>query len=215
MVDRIIEQMNFPFEFITPTEVIIEETSTGVAMIRGTLLREGTSRNGNLYTIKEMKAIAKRTEGQPIYVGVTEKLDPNLGIRRKGMHANTKPNKVGRIIQTIFNKAKRVVKFVGEIVNTAQHPDIISKVKSGWGISIGGVAEKARLIIEESGRIVTKVMGMVVNHVQLLAPWVKRGQDEAIVENVQIQESMIFYEPLEEETTVIYRGLGIKSADYS
>ena len=204
MANRIeIEEMNFPFEFISPLEVTIEETSLGVAIIRGTLLREGVSKNGNLYTIKEMKKIAKATEGQPIYVGTTTKMDVNLGIIRKGMHDNTKSNKVGRIIQAIFNDVKRVIKFVGEVVNTENHPDIISKIKAGWGISIGGVAEKARKIIEETGRILTKVMGMRVTHVQLLAPWIVKGQEEAKVESVEIQESMIFYEALEKEITSI------------
>jgi len=195
MVDRVIqEEMRFPFEFISPTVVTIEESSTGVAMISGTLLAEGISRNGNVYTVSEMKKIAKQAVGMPIYVGTMTKLDTNLGIRRKGMHANVEPNRVGKIISAVFNKIARKIKYWAELVNTKAHPKIIEEVKSGWGISIGGVATKARMILDHFGRILTKVLGMKLTHIQLLPPKVVRGQDAACVEGVEIQESMIFYD---------------------
>lgn len=201
MVDgRVVEQMvMFPFEFIAPTEIEIEETASGVALIKGVLLREGTSKNGNLYTISEMEKIAKQAEGMPIYVGTTTKVDPNYGIARKGMHNNTTPNKVGKILSATFDKTKRVIRYIAQILNTVVHPKIIEEVKAGWGISIGGVCTKARLVIDGVGRVLTKVLGMKLNHVQLIPPNVIRGQDEAIVSEVQIQETMIIYETIPEQ----------------
>lgn len=203
MVDRVIqEEMRFPFEFISPTVITIEETSAGVAIISGTLLAEGISRNGNVYTVSEMKKIAKQAIGMPIYVGTMTKLDTNLGVRRKGMHANVEKNRVGKIINAVFKKAIRKIKYWAELVNTVVHPKIIEEVRAGWGISIGGVATKAKIILDQFGRILTKVLGMKLTHVQLLPPKVVRGQDAAKVEGVEIQESMIFYDVPEPKITI-------------
>lgn len=203
MVSRVIqEEMRFPFEFISPTVVTIEETSTGVAMISGTLLAEGISRNGNVYTVSEMKKIAKQAMGMPIFVGTMTKLDPNLGIRRKNMHANVRKHRVGKIISAIFDKVTRKIKFWAELVNTISHPKIIEEVRQGWGISIGGVATKARIVLDQFGRILTKILGMKLSHIQLLPPTTVRGQDAAKVEGVEVQESMIFYDVPKPKITV-------------
>lgn len=185
----------FPFEYISPTHVSIEESYHGVAIITGTLLAEGISRNGNLYTVEEMANIAPQAEGMPVYVGTIEGIDPNTGLKVKGIHANLEENRVGRIIRAIFDPIARKIKFWAEIVNTATHSDIIQKIKEGWGISIGGIATNAKYALDKiANRIVTKIMGLQLNHVQLLAPNVIRGMDSAQVEDVQIQESMLFYE---------------------
>lgn len=200
----------FQFEYTSPAKVTVEETSQGVAIIQGTLLSEGISRNGNLYTVEEMEYIAHQGEGIPIYVGTMTKADPNTGIMCKNMHANVNDNKVGEIIRTAFDSLSRRIKFWAKIYNTESYPDIIEKVKSGWGVSIGGLATKAKHIFDGiSNKIVTKIMGLQLNHVQLLAPSVVRGQDTAQVENVQVQESMIFYEMPRRKTIEIKKGLGI------
>src|SRR3989304_5994106 len=138
MVDRIEEEMIIPFVFNAPAEFEVEETAQGVAIIKGVLLREGVSTNGNLYTIDEMEKIAEQAEGMPIFFGVKEKV--LNGIMRKNAHANDEPNQVGRIISAFFDKVKRVIRYVAEIVNTKLHPTMIEEVKAGWGVSIGGVA---------------------------------------------------------------------------
>ena len=216
MAHRIVEQMvMFPFEFISPTEITIEESASGVAMVTGTLLREGVSRNGNLYTVSEMENIANQAEGMPIYVGTTTKVDPNYGIKRDNTHANFEENRVGRIIRTVFNKVKRIIKFWAELVNTKSHPKIIEEVKQGWGISIGGIATKAKVVMDEVGRLLIKVLGMKLKHVQLLAPHIARGQVEAQVDGVEIQESMVFYDLPKQtmEVNKIDLGHGIKNVD--
>lgn len=189
------QEMCFPFNFLTPVEVTVEETLAGVAMITGTLLVEGLTRNKHLYTIQEMVKIAKSAEGVPIFAGIMTKIDPNTGLRAKNMHANVKPNKVGKIIKTVFNKAKRKIKFWAEVVNTKKFPTLIQEIKTGWGISIGGMAHGARWVFKKFGKVrklVLDIRDMVVNHVQLIPPTVTRGQKEAKVESVSIQETMTF-----------------------
>lgn len=196
MADRIVQEMRmFPFEFIAPVKVDIEETAHGVAIIKGTLLAEGVSRNGNVYTINEMKEIAKQAKDMPIYVGTMTKMDPLTGIIKKHMHRDKKEHLVGRILEAFFHKASRTIKYVAELVNSKIHPKIIQEVKAGWGVSIGGVAHKAQLVLDTFGRILTKILGMKLNHIQLLPPHVIAGQDEAKVEEVTVQESMIITEP--------------------
>lgn len=185
--------MRFPFEFISPAEVTIEEASKGVAMIRGTLLAEGESRNRNLYTIAEMKRIVETAIGLPIYFGVMIKRDPNTGMMMKNMHANTLENKIGEIIHSWFDKVKRKIKFIAEVANTVKYPNIIESIKKGWGISIGGIATRAKRVINEAGRVLTKILGLKLNHIQLLPPEVIRGQRAAKVEGVKVEETMIIY----------------------
>jgi len=196
MVNGINGQMvMFPFEFSAPTEIEIEETNKGVAIIKGIMLREGTSTNGNLYTIDEMKNIAGQAEGMPIYVGTTTKFDPNLGIVRNNMHSNFEPDRVGRIVTAIFDPIKRVIKYIAELVNTKNHPRIIEEVKAGWGVSIAGTAN-AQVVIDKSRKILYKITGMVLKSLQLIAPHIKLGQNEARVTDVEIQETMIIDEPI-------------------
>lgn len=194
MANRIIqEQMNFPFEFLAPTEIEIEESSQGVALIRGIMLREGVSNNGNLYTVPVMEEIASQAEGMPLYVGTATKIDPNLGIKRNNMHADFEDNRVGRIIQCIYDPIKRVIRYIAELVNTANHPRIIEEVKAGWGVSIKGLANAQ--IVLDGKKMLYKIVNMTFKSLQLLAPHVVLGQNEARVESVEIQETMIFDEP--------------------
>jgi hypothetical protein len=195
MVDETIvtEQfIQFPFLYITPTEIVVEETNTEKATIKGVLLREGMSSNGNLYTIEEMESIAKQAENIPMYLGARPKYDPNLGIVKQNAHANDDDNKIGKIINAVFSAKERLIRFVAEIYNTVKFPTLVEEVKSGWGVSIGGIATKAKLMINELGKMITKVMGMQLNHVQLLSPTIKLGQDEARIDGVEIQETMQF-----------------------
>ena len=191
MADRINEEFIFPFEFRTPLTIIQEAKKEGVALIQGTLLAEGVSRNGNLYTIEEMERIAKQAEGTPIYYGTMTKIDPQTGMIIRNAHANIPENKVGRIIKAWLDRKARKIRFIAEVVNTPKFPDIIKKIKSGWGISIGGIATKAKYVMDKIGRILLKVLGLKLNHVQLLSPSTLRGMQSAKVEKVQIQETMI------------------------
>lgn len=188
--------LGFPFEYVSPVHVTIEESTQGVAIIKGTLLAEGESKNGNLYTVEEMERIAPQAEGKPIYVGTMFKCDTKTRLCSKNAHANIKENLVGRIIKAVFDPVKRVINFWARIMNTEKYPKLIEEVKGGWGISIGGVAMNARRVITKLGRILTKILGLKLQHIQLLSPKTIRGQDVAKVEGVTIQETMNLYTDL-------------------
>jgi hypothetical protein len=187
--------MEFPYLFYSPVEITIEETSQGVAMLKGTLLVEGFSRNKNLYTIEEMEQIAKRAQGVPMYYGVKDDINPNTGTMSKNLHADDSDNMIGKIIKTAFDAIKRKITFIAEVANTPKYPDIISKVKSGWGVSIGGFVTQANWIVDKIRGLCMKIKNMTVEHVQLVPPSIVRGQDEAKVEDVTIQECMVMEMP--------------------
>ena len=195
MATEIRETMILNYEFQSPLEIEIEETTQGVAIIKGTLLAEGVSKNGRLYTLDEMENIAETAEGAPIYYGTMSKWQN--GKLMHNAHANTRENQVGKILHAFVDMVKRKINFVAEVLNTEKFPNILDRIKKGWGISIGGKA-RAEVIKDSFGRLLTKVKNMFVNHVQLLDPQTVRGQDEAQVEGdpepQEIQESFVWYE---------------------
>lgn len=212
----------FKFEYQTPTEITIEESASGSAIIEGVLLSEGVSRNGNMYTLPEMENIARQSEGIPIYYGVRTGINPKTGLICKTLHDNREEQKIGKIIKTRLDKNLKKIFFVAEVFNTDKHPNIINQIKSGWGVSIGGFVTKADYVIDKIGRKLLKVKDMVVNHLSVIPPTIVRGMDSAKIDNVQvqetfipIQESMMFDLPIEEtyqpdETIVVFKGSGIK-----
>lgn len=188
--------MNFSFEFTSPIIVRVEESvpdadGRRVAIIEGTLLREGVSANSNLYTVEELEAIAMQGNDAdiPIYYGTTIKIDPNDGRLKKGMHANMDDNQVGSLMQTIFDSANRAIHFFAKVWDTPKFPDLISRIKSGWGVSIGGMAHNAKLVLTDAGQILTKIAGMDLSHVQLIDPSARRGMASAQVEKITIEET--------------------------
>lgn len=187
--------MDFPFNFISPIDIKIEETSNGVAIIEGTLLKEGVSRNGNLYTIEDMENIAEKARGVQINFGVVRKIDDTFGALVKTLHDETESAVVGKIMETFIDAKDRAIKFIGHVVNTDKYPDIINRIKAGWGVSIGGWAKKAMYIPHKLRGMVLKIKDMLVTHVQLVPPNIVRGQAAAQVEKVHVQEVMIFQIP--------------------
>ena len=186
----------FNFDFTSySTEVIVEETAiAGRALIKGIMLREGVSNNKNVYTIPEMKNIVSQCVGMPIYVGAATKLDTNNGMIRPNMHADFEPNRVGKIISAVFDPIKRCINYVAEIFNTASFPKMVEEIKAGWGVSIKGKAD-AQLIVDGSNRILYRIQNMIFKSLQLLAPHVKLGQDEARVQSVEVEETFIMDAP--------------------
>jgi hypothetical protein len=167
------------------------------------------SRNKNLYTIEEMEHIAKEAEGKPMFFGTVEGVNPNTGTWSKQLHDERNQSQVGKIISTVFNALKRKVTFVAEVANTEAYPDLLSKLKAGWGVSIGGIVKKAQYVVNKNMELCVKIKDMIVQHVSLVPPEVVRGQDEAKVEHVKIQECMIFDKP-EEKILFIIEGKGVK-----
>jgi hypothetical protein len=195
------ESMGFDFEFTSPLAIEVEESLLGVAMITGTLLAEGLSKNGRLYTLDEMEQIADTAKGVPIYYGTMKKwLNGQL---TNNAHANVEETRVGEITETWIDKLARKIKFRAHIVNSSNFPNLVDQVKKGWGVSIGGKGMAQRLI-DTAGREIMKIIDMIVSHVQLLEPNTPRGQDEAQVEDSEpkmIEESFSW---VEEKPTVTH-----------
>lgn len=201
----------FDWQYVSPVALDVEETEQGVAIIRGTLLSEGVTGNGHLYTLDEMENIAKNAEGVDIYYGTMMKFDESIGMFKKNAHADESDNKVGKIMKTLFDRVGRKISFIAQIMNTDNFPDLINKVKKGWGISIGGKGI-GEYLIDSLGRLITKVVGMQVNHVALLDPQTPRGQQSAQVEGTtEFQESMVIYVP-RLSIVIIEEGAGIKTS---
>jgi len=187
------ESMKFDFEYTSPIFIDIEESATGVAMVTGTLLSEGISRNGNEYTLDEMEQIAKTAKGVPIYFGTETRINPNTGLMTKNMHRNFKEDSyVGEITETWIDKIARKIKFRAHIIGNSNFPNLIEEIKKGWGVSIGGKGI-GKTFFDSAGRKITKIINMIVNHVQLLTPDMPSGVEDAKIETAEpkvIQESL-------------------------
>jgi hypothetical protein len=195
------ESMNFDFEFTTPLFFEIEESAIGVAMITGTLLSEGVSRNGNQYTLDMMDQIAQTAIGAPIFFGTTTRVNPNTGLLTKNMHLKEAFARVGEITETWIDNATRKIKFRAHIIANETFPNLVNEIKKGWGVSIGGKGF-GKTFFDAAGRKITKILSMIVNHVQLLSPDMPSGVDDAKIETAEpkiIQESMMW---VEEEPTI-------------
>lgn len=190
------ESMRFDFEFTSPLFLEIEESAIGVAMITGTLLSEGISRNGNEYTLDTMEQIAQTARGVPIYFGTTTRIDPNTGRLTKNMHLREEYAQVGEITETWIDRVAKKIKFRAHIIGNEHFPNLIQEIKKGWGVSIGGKGF-GKTLFDMAGRKITKILSMIVNHVQLLSPDMPAGVDDAKVETAEpkvIQESMTWVE---------------------
>jgi hypothetical protein len=192
--------MTDTINFLSTSPVRIEESLNGLygdstkLQISGTMLTEGISRNGNLYSIEELQNIASQASGKPIYFGTMSGISPNTGLFTKNLHADVADNLVGRIrnAYVTLRDGKKLIQFFGEVWNTSKFPDLVKRVKSGFGISIGGFVQEAKYILNDVGRKLLKIKNLLLDHICLIEPSVVRGQDDAKVETVKVQETMIF-----------------------
>jgi len=99
---KIIITRKMPFHF--ESGISIEESKTS-RIISGTLLREGISRNGRIYTIEEMVKISKQAVGIPIYYGVD----------LKNRHKKGEP--IGKIVRAHFDEKLKTIKFWARITS--------------------------------------------------------------------------------------------------
>ena len=183
--------LDYNLEFVVTGPLEIEETFQSRALLSGIFLKlDSATKNGNEYQVEEGQQIANGLVGMPVYFGA----DPFTN-----KHIKNPENQVGRVIKTLFDKAAKIIKGTIEIFNTKTFPDIVQRVKNGWGFSIGGKAailQKTGLI-NQIGRAIKRVFGMKPNHLQLLEPIVPRGQEEAAVDDVNLQETLAIEESLE------------------
>jgi hypothetical protein len=192
--------MKIGFEF--NTTVSVGEVNENSVTISGTLLVEGVTRNKRLYEIDEMENIASQAAGVPIITGIKRVVGADGQMRT--IHDDNPMNEIGQVTKTTFQKSKRKITFVGRIWNTPKFPDIVQKVKLGWGISIGGFVNEAHMIVDEIKGKLMKIKDMIVQHVCLIPPEIGRGQDAAQVETVN--ECLMLYE--DEDNTLTSQELG-------
>jgi hypothetical protein len=151
-----------------------------------------------------------------MYYGVMQDINPNTGLPVKNLHADVEPNRIGKILKTTLDKINRKITFIAEVANTPNFPDIVSKIKAGWGVSIGGFVTKANWFVDAVKGLCMKIKNLTVEHVQLIDPTVVRGQDAAKVEDVAVQECMIMDVPLPKLSLgKVTIGKGIKSVSIS
>jgi len=165
-------------EFVVTSPLEVEETYSDRAILSGVFLKlADVTRNGREYQVEEGAQIATLLQGMPVYFGA----DPLTGKHKKG-----EPFKVGNVINTLFDKVKKIISGKVEVWNTKLYPDLISRIKKGWGFSIGGKAMDLQPtgFLNELGRKIKRVLGMRPNHMQLIPPTTIRGQDEAQVEDI-------------------------------
>jgi len=185
MLDGIIE-----FNFTSP--LIIEETTKDYVMVEATLLKEGVSKNGHLYTVQEtdFKNVAKTAIGKPIYFGTNifgeHKAPPIKGTflqRHSGTFSEVKP--VGKIVKAWFESHGRKVKAKLKI----WEPTLMKRIREGFKVSVRGIFNKFRKVLF-GGKKAIQIIGLKIKDVQLLKPSTTVGVSGAKVDKV-LEESMV------------------------
>lgn len=183
---------------------VIEETvSKDFIVVKGCLLAEGMTGNGHYYSFPEIKKIAKDLVGKSVRFGSTI----------KGKHFKKKIYEVGRVIETWVDTVKKRIIGRVKVWNTKHYPKIIETIQfygKAMGFSIGGDAKGLvpilknglPILINTGHGFVAKIVGMIVDHLQIVPPNVPRGQQSAKVLNIEETLQNIELIPIEETLTV-------------
>lgn len=185
------------YHFIVVTPLSVEETHSDRVMLSGVFLRlDSATANGREYISTEGKTIAESLVGMPVYYGAKFVVDPQ-SLKAGWKHIKEQSAHVGRVIKAVYDNAKKVIKGVIEVWNNEKFPSLVSKIKKGFGFSIGGIIQKFIPTgkINSLGNPVVKAVGMEANHLQLLPPKIPRGQKEARVEEVKPVEETVMFDP--------------------
>jgi len=170
--------IEYNFTITTPIEVF-ESLGPNKVRVGGTFIRlEVPTKNGRIYQVQEAEQIAKDLMGKAVYIHA----DPTTGL-----HYNKDDMLVGQIASVIIDKAKKLIRGFIDIWNTPKFPNLISRIKKGWGFSIGGVVQKYLSTGKFNERMmpIVHALGMRANHIQLLEPQEKRGDPAAMVDEVE------------------------------
>jgi len=173
------------FLFVS-SEIVIQETTEKGALIEATLMElNKTSESGNIYRIEEGEQIAKSLVGKPVFFGITWSGKHDNPISVKGI----KKEPVGLVENTkkVGDKIKGLIRII--------EVGLVEAIKSGakFLFSVGGVAQYAKEVYEESGRKVRKLFNAVCNHLQMVPFGTKVGFPNAKLERViEINETVLF-----------------------
>jgi len=170
----------------------VEETTKDFVMVEATLLREGVSKNGHLYTVQEtdFKNVAKTAIGKPIYFGTNvfgeHKAPPIKGTflqRHSGTFSEVAP--VGKIVKAWFESHGRKVKAKLKI----WEPTLMNRIREGFKVSVRGIFNKFRKVLF-GGKKAIQIIGLKIRDIQLLKPSTTVGVSGAKVDKV-LEESML------------------------
>lgn len=178
------------YNFVIKTPLEIEESYQDRAILKGVFLRLGkATKNRREYQIEEAEQIAQGLIGMPVYFGSIPE--------EKNRHDRDEKHPVGRVFKTLFNKAENIIEGWVEVWNNSRFPDLVKQIKRGWGFSIGGLAKTLipSGMVDFMGRAIMKVVGMKPNHLQLLEPQIPRGQEEAVVNDIESIEETFEFDP--------------------
>jgi len=182
------------FEFKFESPLILEETFKDYVMVEATLLTEGRSTKGYLYTVDDanFNMVAETAVGKPIYHGINvvgEHKAPKLkGVYLKGHSGIFDENAVavGKVVKSWFDILTRKVKAKLKIWDK----DLIHRIKKGFKVSVRGVFDRFKNVIHK-GQNAMKVFGLKIKDIQLVEPSTKVGVRGAQVEKV-LEETMSF-----------------------
>jgi len=139
------------FEFRFESPLILEETFKDYVMVEATLLTEGRSKKGYLYTVDDanFKLVAETAVGKPIYYGTNplgEHKAPKLkGVYLKGHSGmfDGDSKSVGKVVKSWWDILSRKVKAKLKIWDK----DLVNRIKKGFKISIRGVFDRFKNLV--------------------------------------------------------------------
>lgn len=167
--------VEYRFEITSPIEVT--EAETNKLILRGKFIRLAMpTKNGRIYQVEEAEQIVKDLKDMPVFFGADA----------KGLHILDEVHKIGRVIEVVYDKVKEMIYGAVEVINTKLFPDLLSKIKIGWGLSIGGAVRAFKFTgkFNEKFQPIVHALGMKASHIALLEPQTKRGDIAAQVEAI-------------------------------
>lgn len=175
--------IDFTFTITSPIDTF-EALGPTKLLLRGIFIRLNIpTRNGRIYQVEEGEQIANDLLGKDLYIGADI----------KGLHKLDERHKIGRVVESVCDKVKEIITGAVEVWNTIDFPDLISKIKEGWGFSIGGKIKDFKFLGKLNERLlpIIRAIGMKATHLQLLEPQEKRGDTMAMVsEVIPVMESL-------------------------
>lgn len=164
----------YKFKITTPIEVY-ESLGPSKMRLTGTFIRLNIPTvNGRIYQVQESEQIIKDLKGKAVY----------LHGNRKGEHVLADSNLIGKVVDVFVNND--VIRGIVEIWNNSKFPNLLARVREGWGFSIGGTVKAFNPTgyVNRKLRPIVHAIGMRANHLQLLEPTERRGDLAAQVEGL-------------------------------
>lgn len=132
-------------EFVAPITVAavqegVQEESSDFFEINGVAINATTTRNGNTYTVHELRRAAPSLKGQPILKD----------------HINSVDNIVGRTTGATYNEQSQRIDFTGRILDES----IKQKIKDGRinSVSVGASVEDVEEIFDDEGNMTSAIL---------------------------------------------------------